>query len=54
MMHQEHVFRYAEQDGLYILELPYVGYDLSMLVLLPTKRNGLAELEKRLSCDNLT
>ena len=53
MMRQEHVFRYAEQDDLQILELPYMGYDLSMLILLPKERGGLSEVEKQLGADNL-
>jgi serpin B len=53
MMRQNHVFRYAEQDDLQILELPYIGYDLSMLVLLPKERDGLTEMEKRLNGDNV-
>jgi len=53
MMRQDHLFRYAETDDLQILELPYIGYDLSMLVLLPKERNGLHEMEKRLSADNV-
>ena len=53
MMRQKHVFRYSEQDNLQILELPYFGYDLSMLILLPKERNGLSEIEGHLICDNL-
>jgi serpin B len=53
MMRQNHVFLYAEQDGLQILKLPYIGDDLSMLVLLPKQRDGLPELEKRLNAGNL-
>jgi serpin B len=53
MMRQNHVFHYAEQDDLRILELPYIGYDLSMLVFLPKERNGLPEMEKRLNGDNV-
>lgn len=53
MMRQKHVFQYAEQDDLQILELPYIGHDLSMLVLLPKERNGLPEMEKRLNGDNV-
>jgi serpin B len=36
-----------------VLELPYVGKDLSMLVLLPRKKDGLADLEKELNADRL-
>jgi serpin B len=53
MMSQVHVFRYTEQDGLQILELPYVGYDLSMVVLLPKERDGLPQMENRLSYDHI-
>jgi len=54
MMDQEHEFRYGESDGLQILELPYAGDDLSMVVLLPRKIDGLPELEERLTVENLT
>lgn len=53
MMRQEHVFRYAERDSLQLLELPYIGYDLSMLIFLPRERDGLPGLEKQLSPENL-
>ena len=45
--------RYAEVDECQALELPYVGEALAMLILLPRKINGLAELEKGLSVDKL-
>ena len=45
MMHQEQQFRYASSDSLQILELPYSGRDLSMLVLLPAEKKGLSVLE---------
>jgi len=53
MMRQNHVFRYAEQDDLQILELPYIGHDLAMLVLLPKERNGMPEMEKHLNGDHV-
>jgi serpin B len=40
---------YAEFDGGQALELPYVGEKLSMLLLLPRERGGLAALEELLS-----
>lgn len=46
-------FRYLEEDSLKALELPYVGEDLSMLVILPKKVDGLRELEKKLSYESL-
>jgi serpin B len=53
MMTQKQEFNYAEADGLQMLELPYAGEDLSMLVLLPGEIGGLATLEDRLTVDNL-
>jgi len=53
MMNQEETFGYAEYENIQILKLPYIGYDLSMLVLLPKKIDGLADLEKSLTADNL-
>ena len=35
MMHATGMFRYAEQDGVEFLEMPYEGDELSMVVLLP-------------------
>jgi serpin B len=53
MMAQKGEFGYAEWDGLQILELPYVGDELSMIVLLPREVDGLASLEAALSRETL-
>ncbi|MFC1896402.1 serpin family protein [Thermodesulfobacteriota bacterium] len=53
MMTQKQRFNYAELEGLQILELPYTGKTLSMLVLLPKQIDGLNELEESLSVGNL-
>jgi serine protease inhibitor len=53
LMAQKGKFRYGEQEGLQVLELPYVGEALSMLVLLPRERDGLPDLERRLSPETL-
>ena len=53
MMTQKHELRYAEAGGLQVLELPYAGEDLSMFVLLPADVGGLADLEDRLTVENL-
>jgi serpin B len=54
MMNQTGKFRYAETEDLQILELPYVGDDLSMVILLPRATDGLGHLEKSLKRENLT
>lgn len=43
----------AELDGLKVLEMPYVGNRLSMIVLLPEKVDGLSQLEQQLKLENL-
>ena len=53
MMNQEETFGYAEYENIQILKLPYIGNDLSMLVLLPKKIDSLANLEKSLTANNL-
>lgn len=53
MMYQKDIFGYAAGDGLQILEMPYKGESLSMVVLLPGKKDGLKELEGSLSTENL-
>jgi len=42
-------FGYADRDSLQVLELPYAGRDLSMVVVLPKERFGLETLEKSLT-----
>ena len=53
MMAQKSEFRYTENDTLQILELPYMGNDLSLIVLLPRKVDGLRELEGKLTVEML-
>ncbi len=52
MMHQKGQFNYHETAALQVLEMPYVGKELSMVVLLPKKKDGLADLEKSMTADN--
>ncbi|MEM4663137.1 MAG: serpin family protein, partial [Candidatus Diapherotrites archaeon] len=55
MMHmvpKEKQFNYAETDELQILELPYSGEELSMLILLP--KGDIDSLEKNLTEEKLT
>jgi serpin B len=53
MMNQTREMRYAKRDGLQILELPYAGDDLSMIVLLPDKIKEVEELEAALTTERL-
>ena len=53
MMHRKDSFKYGMTDDAQILELPYVGDELSMLIVLPKAVDGLADLEKRLTPANL-
>jgi serpin B len=53
-MQQTHRLSYAATDNVQVLELPYAeDGNLSMLILLPTKIEGLADLEKRLTSESL-
>jgi serpin B len=53
LMYQKGDFKYAQEDRLQILELPYKGDELSMVVLLPAEVDGLAEMEKSLTPKDL-
>lgn len=52
-MNQTAAFGYFEQPDVQGLELPYAGDRLSMVVLLPRKPAGLAELEQALNAKSL-
>ncbi len=53
LMHKKETYPYAEVASLQVLELPYKGDELSMLVLLPRTPDGLPELEKALSATKI-
>ena len=53
MMNQKTDFGYAETDSMQVLEMPYVGEELSMVILLPKKTDGIRQLEADLSIENL-
>ncbi len=53
MMQQEDKFRLYESDELQVLEMPYEGERLSMVVLLPRDRAGLPALEESLTAQDL-
>jgi serpin B len=53
LMHQMHSFGYGENDDVQLLEMPYTRSELSMVVLLPKKVDGLASVEKNLTAENM-
>ncbi|MCA1990979.1 MAG: serpin family protein [Coleofasciculus sp. S288] len=53
MMSQDGALGYAEWNDLQVLEMPYVGGKVSMVILLPKNVDGLAELEQQLTPENL-
>lgn len=53
LMHQTGSFNYFDAGGMQVLELPYASKQMSMVVLLPKKVDGLAEQEKSLTADKL-
>jgi serpin B len=53
MMHHGGRFRYHAGPDFQVLELPYSGRRVSMVVLLPEKRYGLSVVEKSLTSDKL-
>jgi serpin B len=52
-MQQTGALRYVKVDETQLLELPYAGGQVSMLVLLPTRNDGLPELESKLTADRV-
>jgi serpin B len=53
LMRQQARFRYHDGGSLQVLEMPYVGKELNMVVLLPKKVDGLPALEKDLTAAKL-
>jgi serpin B len=53
MMHDTGKFKYLDGGPFQALEMPYKGKDLSMVVLLPKKIDGLGDLEKTLTADKV-
>lgn len=53
LMHKKQSYPFVQDALLQVLELPYKGNDLSMLVLLPKETEGLADLESSLSASKI-
>ena len=55
MMHKKADFKYSESEKLacQILEMPYIGKKMSMVIFLPKETHGLVKLEQKMTYDNL-
>ena len=53
LMNLKNRFSYMENDELQFLEMPYKGNDASMYVLLPRKKDGLKDIEKKLTWEDI-
>lgn len=53
-MFQVEAFRYHKADGVAVLEMPYVGGDLAMFLVLPDTRDGLPAVEEALDASKLS
>ena len=53
MMSQKSKFKFKDSGEFSSIELPYDGNDLSMIIFLPNKVDGLANLERDLTNDNV-
>nr|AWD77173.1 serpin [Anatolica polita] len=55
MMHIKRKYYFSEREDLdaKILQLPYTNEDLSMVIILPNKRDGIKDLEKKLESFDL-
>jgi serpin B len=49
MMRMQEDFRFARLDGLKVLQMPYTGGQLAMVIVLPDDVGGLATIEEQLS-----
>jgi serpin B len=54
MMNQTEQFGYMETEDFQGLEMPYVNNELSMIIFLPKRTDGLAEFEKKFTTENLS
>ncbi len=53
MMYRKGIFHYTQNNEMQILEKPYLGNYLSMVILLPKEQGAFAELEKSLTAEKL-
>ncbi len=54
MMSQEMRFAYGTHAGVKVLEMPYVGNELAMTLVLPDDKGGLDAIEQNLTADRIS
>ncbi len=54
MMYQQNEFNYTETADCQILELPYKGKELRMIILLPKDKDAISAIEQQLTVENLS
>lgn len=54
LMHRKDKFKYLDGGTFQAVDLPYVGKELSMVVFLPKKADGIGDFEKGLTAAKLT
>lgn len=54
LMYKSAKYNYKEVLGLQVIEFPYTDPNLSMVVLLPNKKDGIKALENELTSENIT
>lgn len=54
MMNRKGKYGYYSEEGFQLLEMPYAGKNLTMVILLPDKIDGIIELEKNLTSEKLS
>ena len=54
MMYQRNKFKLLEKNDFKAVSLPYKGNHMSMFIVLPNKVDGLVDVEKQLTAENLT
>ncbi len=53
MMHQKEYFGYLETKDLQVLAMPYMGKQISIMIILPRKADTLENIEKQLTADKI-
>ncbi len=53
IMHRQHAYGYFDEGTFEVVDVPYLGGDISMTILVPKEANGLGAIEERLTSTTL-